>query len=198
MRPNCMTSARSESPTGFLKKPAGLTEDEFEIIKSHCAVGSNIIRDESEADAEADLLKEHAKLGVRIFDDCNSPIMRMAALVAETHHEKWDGSGYPRGLAGKEIPLEGRITAVADVFDALSSKRPYKECIPLDQCFETIRRGRGTISIRKSSRLFSRAGPPSWRSTVATVTGRRTAKETAGAEEQLCPVTAGTSDRSSS
>jgi putative two-component system response regulator len=60
-----------------------------------------------------------------------------------THHEKWDGSGYPNGLSGEEIPLEGRITAIADVFDALSSKRPYKDAYPVDRCFEILREGRG-------------------------------------------------------
>ena len=61
-----------------------------------------------------------------------------------THHEKWDGSGYPNGLAGTEIPIEGRITAVADVFDALSSKRPYKDAFPVEKCFRIITEGRGS------------------------------------------------------
>ena len=60
------------------------------------------------------------------MDVQSSPIITMAAKIALTHHEKWDGTGYPIGLKGEEIPLAGRITAVADVFDALSSKRPYK------------------------------------------------------------------------
>jgi putative two-component system response regulator len=61
-----------------------------------------------------------------------------------THHEKWDGSGYPMGLAGDSIPMAGRITAVADVFDALSNKRPYKPAYPIEQCFEILKEGRGT------------------------------------------------------
>ncbi len=67
----------------------------------------------------------------------------MAATIALSHHEKWDGSGYPLGLAGEDIPMEGRITAVADVFDALSSKRPYKAAFPLNQCLQIIEEGRG-------------------------------------------------------
>lgn len=63
--------------------------------------------------------------------------------VALTHHEKWDGSGYPLGLAGEDIPIEGRITAVADVFDALSSRRPYKAAFPLAKCVEILEEGRG-------------------------------------------------------
>ena len=61
-----------------------------------------------------------------------------------SHHERWDGTGYPNGLAGEAIPIEGRITAVADVFDALSSRRAYKDAMPLDQCFDMIEQGRGT------------------------------------------------------
>ncbi len=64
----------------------------------------------------------------------NSPVLRLAAVIAATHHEKWDGSGYPKGLAGNASPIEGRIVAVADVFDELSSARPYKEAIPIDRC----------------------------------------------------------------
>ena len=68
----------------------------------------------------------------------------MAARIALTHHEWWDGNGYPLGLAGEDIPLEGRITAVADVFDALSSKRPYKRPFPREKCFQIISEERGT------------------------------------------------------
>ena len=68
----------------------------------------------------------------------------MARRIALTHHERWDGNGYPLGLAGTDIPLEGRITAVADVFDALSSKRPYKPPFPLGKCFAILEEGRGT------------------------------------------------------
>ena len=67
----------------------------------------------------------------------------MAAEIAISHHERWDGSGYPKGLQGKEIPLVGRITAVADVFDALASKRPYKPAYPFEKCFAIMREQRG-------------------------------------------------------
>ena len=68
----------------------------------------------------------------------------LAARIAQTHHERWDGKGYPLGLMGEDIPLEGRIVAVADVFDALSSKRPYKEPFPRQKCFDILLEGRGT------------------------------------------------------
>ena len=67
----------------------------------------------------------------------------MAATIAISHHEKWDGSGYPLGSSGELIPIEGRITAVADVFDALSNKRPYKSAFPWEKCCEILEEGRG-------------------------------------------------------
>ena len=79
-----------------------------------------------------------------ILDIPRSPVLQMAARIALTHHEWWDGNGYPLGLAGEDIPLEGRITAVADVFDALSSKRPYKRPFPREKCFQIISEERGT------------------------------------------------------
>jgi putative two-component system response regulator len=78
---------------------------------------------------DADELVEmhrHAEIGGRILADTDSPLLKLACEIAETHHEKYDGSGYPRGLRGDAIPLGGRIVAVADVFDALNSNRPYK------------------------------------------------------------------------
>jgi putative two-component system response regulator len=91
-------------------------------------------------------MKRHCEYGFAIIDppeQASSPLLKMAALIALTHHEKWDGSGYPRGLHGEQIPLEGRITAAADVFDALSSKRPYKPAFPLDKCIHILNEGKG-------------------------------------------------------
>jgi putative two-component system response regulator len=128
-------------PDRILRKAGALDECEYEIMKRHCTGGSQIIRHENEG---TDSAKQHADLGSLIFQDLHSPVMRMAALVAETHHERWDGQGYPRGLTGSAIPIEGRITAVADVFDALSTKRHYKPAIPLPQCFKIIAENSGT------------------------------------------------------
>src|SRR4029077_1146921 len=83
-------------------------------------------------------------VGARIVDVGQSPILKMAKRIALTHHERWDGTGYPLGLGGEYIPLEGRITAVADVFDALSTKRAYKPAFPLEKCFQILKEGRGT------------------------------------------------------
>ena len=89
-------------------------------------------------------MKQHTVIGARILSGSCSPLLRAGEIIALTHHEKWDGSGYPRGLAGKDIPLWGRICAVADVFDALTTERPYKEAIPNDEAFEMLIRGRGS------------------------------------------------------
>ena len=92
------------------------------------------------------------------MDVSNFPIMKLAATIAQTHHEKWDGSGYPLGLVGEDIPIEGRITAVADVFDALSSKRPYKPAFPREKCFQILREGRDShFDPRVLDAFFARA-----------------------------------------
>jgi putative two-component system response regulator len=125
-------------PDAILNKPDRLTPEEFEQIKDHCRAGSRIIRDDSRMDEHEESLSQIGDF----LSECSSPVMRLAALVAESHHEKWDGSGYPRGLSGEEIPIEGRITAVCDVFDAVSTSRPYKKAYPLEKCFQIIAEGR--------------------------------------------------------
>jgi cyclic di-GMP phosphodiesterase len=87
---------------------------------------------------ERALMEEHTTVGHRILCDSESDLLRLAAEIALTHHEWFDGSGYPRGLSGEEIPLEGRIVAVADVFDALLSNRPYREAMPVGSATELI------------------------------------------------------------
>ena len=86
----------------------------------------------------------HTLLGHKIFAHFESDLSRLAASIALTHHERFDGSGYPNGLVGEEIPLEGRITAVADVFDALLTDRSYRQALPLDEAVAVMREGRGT------------------------------------------------------
>lgn len=128
-------------PDAILNKPDRLTPEEFEAIKNHCHAGSRIIRDDARISEESESSAASTPIG-DFLDECNSPVMRLAALVAETHHEKWDGTGYPRGLSGEDIPIEGRITAVCDVFDAVSTSRPYKKAYSLEKCFEIIAEGR--------------------------------------------------------
>ena len=124
-----------------LLKPGKLTPEEFGMIQKHVGYGKQIL-DQIPPELSSQL-KEHVKMGARILDIPNSPLLEMAARIALTHHEKWDGSGYPLGLSGEHIPIEGRITAVADVFDALSSNRPYKKAFPLEKCLSILEEGRG-------------------------------------------------------
>jgi putative two-component system response regulator len=95
-------------------------------------------------DDELVQMRQHASIGERILGDSTSPLLQMACQIAGAHHERWDGSGYPRGLAGHAIPLAARIVAVADVLDALTSVRPYKPAWPLDAARAHIERGRGS------------------------------------------------------
>ena len=104
-------------------------------MQKHCEFGERILKAEP-SDESQPFLKHCRPPKTR------SPILRMAAVIAKTHHERWDGTGYPQRLSGKQIPLVGRITAVADVFDALSSKRCYKDPLPIDECVDIMKRER--------------------------------------------------------
>jgi putative two-component system response regulator len=95
-------------------------------------------------DDERTAMQRHVDIGATILAPARSPVLRMAAQIARTHHERWDGRGYLQGLSGDEIPLPGRITAVADVFDALVHERPYKQAWPLDRALTVIADGAGT------------------------------------------------------
>ena len=129
-------------PDAILQKPGKLDPEEFERIQHHCSFGRNII--ERQPEHEHKMLRKHTELGGTMLQLSRSPILELACRIALTHHERWDGNGYPIGLAGEDIPMEGRMTAIADVFDALSSKRSYKEAFPLDKCFEIMEEGRGS------------------------------------------------------
>ena len=128
-------------PDAVLLKPGKLTDGEFDLIRQHCEFGKRIVDEMSAEDCRS--LARHTDVAAMIMNVGSSPTLRMATRIAMTHHEKWDGSGYPRGLRGEQIPLEGRITAVADVFDALSNDRPYKPAFPLEQCFAILKEERG-------------------------------------------------------
>lgn len=95
-------------------------------------------------------MKEHPVIGGKIIKDTfghlyNGEYENMAYDVAMCHHEKWNGKGYPNGLKGEEIPLCARIMAVADVFDAVSAKRCYRDAMPLEECYNIIEKGRGEV-----------------------------------------------------
>jgi putative two-component system response regulator len=106
-------------PDSILLKPGKLSADEFEQVKLHTTHGAAIL------------------------SNTESAVLRLAEEIARTHHEWWDGSGYPDGLRGNKIPISGRIVAIADVFDALTHSRPYKEAWPVDDALDEINRLRG-------------------------------------------------------
>ena len=113
-------------PDHILLKPGKLTFEEFEVMKTHTIYGANVLRE-----AERNINKKGRSL------------FKMGIEIAECHHEKYDGSGYPNGLSGDQIPLSARIVAVVDVFDALMSKRPYKAPFSYEETMRIINEGRG-------------------------------------------------------
>jgi putative two-component system response regulator len=129
-------------PDAILLKNGKLDPEEYRAMQKHCDMGLQVIRQTTEEDCIA--FRRHATMGASILEQVDTPLLRMASEIALTHHEKWDGSGYPLGLAGTAIPLSGRITAVADVFDALSTRRSYKPSFPLEKCYRILEEGRGT------------------------------------------------------
>ena len=129
-------------PDSILKTPGKLDPDQVAVMQKHSSIAKRILTPMVEH--EWQLLKTHSQVGAALLGIRTSPLLMLAAKIAQTHHERWDGSGYPLGLAGTDIPIEGRITAVADVFDALSSRRCYKEPFPREKCFTILEEGRGT------------------------------------------------------
>ena len=122
-------------PDEILKKPGKLTPEEYEIMKGHARIGAEAIAEAIRRVSQTPTLaaSDHDALGfLRTWQD-----------IAGCHHEKWDGSGYPQGLAGEAIPLSARLMALADVFDALTCRRVYKAAMPYPEVVRIIREGRG-------------------------------------------------------
>jgi putative two-component system response regulator len=125
-------------PDSVLLKPAPLTDEEWAIMQRHCEIGERILREESKAVVPLFDWYALEPGSVKNTLDNRDPLLDIAASVALTHHEKWDGGGYPRGLVGEAIPLESRIVAIADVFDALTSNRPYRLARPEEEALTII------------------------------------------------------------
>ena len=114
-----------------------------------------ILSQRGELDAEArQVMETHTRIGFRILSGYGSPMMKMAAEIALTHHERWDGTGYPQGLSGPSTPLAGRIAAIADVFDAMLGDRPHREALSADDAFTFIQQGAGTLFDPELVRVF--------------------------------------------
>jgi putative two-component system response regulator len=122
-------------PDSVLLKPASLDATEWELMQTHTTVGANVL------------------------SGSRSSLVRLAEVIALTHHERWDGSGYPFGLVGEKIPLAGRICAICDVYDALTSKRPYKEASTHEEAVAEIERGIGTHFDPDLARAFLELAP---------------------------------------
>lgn len=125
-------------PDAILLKPGKLTPEEFNVMKTHAEIGAHAIEDAIRrvTGERGDVLRDGD-------DDSPLAFLEVARQIAQHHHERWDGTGYPHGLAGEAIPLPGRLMAIADVFDALTSRRHYKAAFSLERAVEIITEGRG-------------------------------------------------------
>jgi putative nucleotidyltransferase with HDIG domain len=125
-------------PDSILLKPGRLTDEEFEVVKTH------------------------AVLGARVLMGSDAEVVQVAERIVRSHHERWDGGGYPDGLRGEDVPVEARLVALADVFDVLVHERPYKESWTVEAAVEEIRGGAGTQFAPEVVRAFERLGPTAW------------------------------------
>jgi response regulator RpfG family c-di-GMP phosphodiesterase len=136
-----------------LAKTIGLPADECKMLLlaapmhdiGKVATPDAILMKPGRLDAgEMAVMKQHTTSGYEILKNSKSPMLQTAAEIALTHHERYDGQGYPRGLRGSEIPLSGKLCSIVDVFDALTSVRPYKDAWPIEQALDTVRAGKGS------------------------------------------------------
>lgn len=136
----------------LLGQKLGLDDDRVELLRLASPMhdigkigthDSILLKDGKHTEEEFEIMKQHAEIGYRILSGSDSELLNMGAVIAWTHHEKYDGTGYPRGLVGEDIPLEGRITAISDVFDALTSKRVYKPAFAVEKSFRMMKEQRG-------------------------------------------------------
>ena len=132
---------------------AGLSRDEAELLRAAApmhdvgkiGIPDSILNKPGKlTDFEYRMMQAHPEIGYRILNKSERPLIKAAAIIAHQHHERWDGKGYPRGIAGVDIHPFGRIVALADVFDALFSDRVYRKAMPLEKVLGIIQEGRGS------------------------------------------------------
>lgn len=137
----------------IISKNMGLEDNRVEMIKKASPMhdigkigitDSILLKPGKYTKEEFEEMKKHPYIGHLILKDSESELLQLGEIIAYTHHEKWDGSGYPRGLQGTEIPVEGRIIPIADVYDALSTKRVYKPAFTQEKVMEIMEAGRGS------------------------------------------------------
>ena len=137
-----------------LGRGLGLTQSEIQLISTACQlhdigkVGlpeSLLLKQGQYTESELNRIKSHTTLGANILKNSNSALLQAAETVAQNHHERWDGSGYPNGLSGEEIPLSARLCALTDVFDALTTPRPYKKEISVEDALRLVTGASGTL-----------------------------------------------------
>ncbi|MEW5765552.1 MAG: HD domain-containing phosphohydrolase [Acidobacteriota bacterium] len=166
--------------SGALARALGLSRDHAELILSaspmhdigKIAIPDRILLKEGPlTESEWEVMRRHTRIGYDLLSGHDSAIMRAAAEIALTHHERWDGAGYPQGLRGEAIPVEGRIVALCDVFDALLSRRPYKEPWRMEAAVEEIRRLSGEAFDPEMVRAFEKS-LPEMRSIIAKISER--------------------------
>jgi putative two-component system response regulator len=155
---------RMAAMTQALARAAGWDDDACRLIElaapmhdtGKIGIPNAILRKRGPLDADQwKIMKTHVAIGHEILSKSDAPVFRLAAVIALNHHEKWDGSGYPNGLVGLAIPEAARIVAVADVFDALTMKRPYKPAWPVDQALDWIQKVAGTHLEQRLVGLFA-------------------------------------------
>ena len=137
-----------------LARGLGLTQSEVQLISTACQlhdIGKAglpeglLLQQGQYSDAEINKIKRHTTIGAEILNNSNSALLQAGETIALNHHERWDGSGYPNGISGEQIPLSARLCAIADVFDALTTPRPYKKEISVDDALRLITGASGTL-----------------------------------------------------
>lgn len=139
-------------PDRIMQKPGPLDEEERKIMHEHCGIGQEMLAPLPPDDLV--LYRGHTTIGEDILGGSDSPMLETARKIAAYHHENWDGTGYPHGLKGEDIPIEARIVTIVDIYDALSSKRAYKEPYDEEKCQGIIRSLEGTILDPNIVRIF--------------------------------------------